>query len=226
MADETREERKYSFNLKGNLIAGILTVIPLFVVWVVLDFLFSLLADAGTPLILGFSAWLAPDYPDLAHFLTTPGVLSVIALLFVLILLYFIGFFATFVIGQQMIELFERMMKRIPLVHTIYSSTKKLVSALQTKPSNVQRVVLIAFPNPGMRAIGFVMATFADAKSGQELAAVFVPTAPNPTSGYLEIVPVEALIATDMTSEQAMAMVLSGGAVAPNSVSIQPAGSS
>ena len=228
MAEEKpeNEERKYSFNLRSNLIAGLLTVIPLYAVWIILDFLFGLLSDAGEPLIVNLASWLAPSYPDMANFLVNPTVLSVIAALFVLIILYFVGFFATFVIGQQLIDIFEAMIRRIPLVHTIYSSTKKLVSALQTKPSNVQRVVLIGFPNPNMRAIGFVMKTFLDAKTGRELAAVFVPTAPNPTSGYLEIVPVETLIATDMTMEQAMAMVISGGAVAPEGVSIQQAGPS
>lgn len=224
MSDEKREkekeEKKYSFNLRSNLIAGLLTVIPLYAVWVILAFLFDLLSEAGKPLILNLASWLAPSFPDFANFLLNPTVLSLIAALFVLIILYFIGFFATFVIGQQLIDMFEAMIRRIPLVHTIYSSTKKLVSALQSKPTNVQRVVLVEFPNPNMRAIGFVMRTFNDAATGQELAAVYVPTAPNPTSGYVEIVPVGKLVSTELTMEQAMAMVISGGAVAPEKLSI------
>jgi uncharacterized membrane protein len=100
----------------------------------------------------------------------------------------------------------------------IYSSTKKVISVLQTKQDNVQRVVLIDFPNADMRAIGFAMRTFHETTTGQELTAVFVPTAPNPTSGYLEIVPTANLIPVDMTADQAMAMIVSGGVVGPEKI--------
>jgi len=113
---------------------------------------------------------------------------------------------------------------RIPLVEAIYSATKKLVGVLQQKPGGVSRVVLIEFPHPGLRAIGLVMKTFRDSVSGEELAAVFVPTGPNPTSGYLEIAPASRLTATDMTMDQAMSMILSGGAMAPDQISIVPTG--
>jgi uncharacterized membrane protein len=89
------------------------------------------------------------------------------------------------------------------------------MSVLQNKPSGAQRVVLIEFPSPGLKSVGFVTRVFHDA-GGRELAAVYVPTTPNPTGGYLEIVPVERLTATDWTVDQAMAFILSAGAVAPD----------
>ena len=85
---------------------------------------------------------------------------------------------------------------------------------IQKKPAGTQRVVLIDFPSPELKSVGFVTRTFQDA-NGRELAAVYVPTTPNPTGGYLEIVPIEKLIATDWSVDQAMAFVLSVGAVAP-----------
>jgi uncharacterized membrane protein len=87
---------------------------------------------------------------------------------------------------------------------------------LQNKPTGTQRVVLIDFPSPELKTIGFVTRVFADA-SGRELAAVYVPTTPNPTGGYLEVVPLDKLTATDWSVDQAMAFILSGGAVAPDS---------
>src|SRR5690606_29419745 len=93
--------------------------------------------------------------------------------------------------------------------------TKKLLSGLQSKPSGTQRVVLIDFPSPDLKSIGFVTRVFRDA-GGRELAAVYVPTTPNPTGGYLEIVPVERLTATDWSVDQAMAFILSAGAMAPD----------
>jgi uncharacterized membrane protein len=91
---------------------------------------------------------------------------------------------------------------------------------MQQKPEGASRVVLVEFPHPGLRAVGLVMRTFRDSKTGEELAAVFVPTAPNPTSGYLEIVATARLTATDMTMDQAMTMILSGGATTPDHISL------
>ena len=89
------------------------------------------------------------------------------------------------------------------------------MSMLQKKPAGTQRVVLIDFPSPELKSIGFVTRVFQDA-SGREYAAVYVPTTPNPTGGYLEIVPIERLVATDWSVDQAMAFILSAGAAAPD----------
>jgi len=89
---------------------------------------------------------------------------------------------------------------------------------MQTKPEGVQRVVLIEFPHRGMRAVGLVTRTLRDDRTGAQFAAVYVPTTPNPTSGYLEIVPIERITPTDWTMDQAMAFIISGGAISPGSV--------
>jgi uncharacterized membrane protein len=106
-------------------------------------------------------------------------------------------------------------------VQLIYSAAKKLVDVLRQKPGQqTQRVVLLDFPSEGLKAIGFVMRTFPDATTGEDLAAVYVPTAPNPTSGYLQIVPLSRLTPTDIQGDQAMTMILSGGAVTPDHISL------
>ena len=87
----------------------------------------------------------------------------------------------------------------------------------------MQRVVLIPFPSPEMKTVGFVTRTFRDEVSGQDLAAVYVPTTPNPTSGYLEIIPSELVIETDWSVDQAMTFIMSGGAVAPDRISFDGA---
>ena len=110
---------------------------------------------------------------------------------------------------------FESVIERIPVAHSIYGGAKKLMTMLQHKPTGTQRVVLIDFPSPELKSIGFVTRVFRDA-SGTELAAVYVPTTPNPTGGYLEIVPLDRLVATDWSVDQAMAFILSAGAVGPD----------
>src|SRR5690348_15287138 len=140
------------------------------------------------------------------------------ALLITLGSLYLLGFVANRVIGQRFLNAFDTLLHRIPLVQTIYGGTKKLMAVLQQKPSGVQRVVLVDFPHPGSKAIGFVTRLMIEEGSGREMAAVFVPTTPNPTGGFLLTLPVEALTPTDWTMDQGMAFIISGGAVAPDTL--------
>jgi len=212
----------FHLNLQAYLIAGLLTLTPLIVVWFVFDFLLGVLYRAGHPLASGLADFIDERVPALKPIFEDYWVHSVIAVIAALLVLYAIGAVASRVIGIRLIAMFERVIARIPLVEAIYSATKKLVGVLQQKPEGASRVVLVEFPHPGLRAVGLVMKTFRDATTGEELAAVFVPTAPNPTSGYLEIAPASKLTATDMSIDQAMTMILSGGAMAPDHMSLNP----
>ena len=78
--------------------------------------------------------------------------------------------------------------------------------------------MLIEFPSSTMKTIGFVTATLKDSETGEDIAAVYVPTTPNPTSGYLELVPAKRLIATSLSVEEAMSFIISGGSSAPESI--------
>ena len=113
-------------------------------------------------------------------------------------------------------------MARVPLANLVYTSVRKLLDILQTKPGSTQRVVLVDFPHREMKAIGLVTRVLKEEGTGRELAAVYVPTTPNPTSGYLEIVPVEKITATDWTVDQAMSFIISGGAVSPAEIPFSP----
>ena len=127
-----------------------------------------------------------------------------------------VGWLTRRVLGQRMLRWFESLIQRIPLANTVYGSARKLLDILQTKPDGTQRVVLIDFPHREMKTLGFVTRVVREQGTGRELAAVYVPTTPNPTSGYLEIVPVEKMTPTDWTVDQAMSFIISGGAVAPD----------
>jgi uncharacterized membrane protein len=201
--------------LQRNLITGLLTFVPLWLTWVVFKFIFSFLSHVGAPIVAGLFAGLAAAFPGAAAWLSQEWFQSIIAFIGTIIAFYLVGLAANRVFGQRLLGAFENLISRIPLVHTIYGGTKKLMTMLSTKPAGTQRVVLIDFPSPELKSIGFVTRVFVDA-TGRELAAVYVPTTPNPTGGYLEIVPVEKLVATDWSMDQAMAFLLSGGAVGPD----------
>ncbi len=207
-----------SLRIKRYLLTGLLTIIPLWVTWLVFRFVLSVLAGLGAPLVAGVVNLIGLVAPTAAAELNSVWLINILALLLTLGLLYLIGLLAHLVVGQRLIHGFESLLQRIPLVQTIYGGTKKLMSVLQTKPGKTQRVVLVDFPREGMKVVGFVTRTMVEEGSGQEMAAVYIPTTPNPTGGYLEIVPVEQLTPTDWTMDQAMAFIISGGAMAPDSL--------
>ncbi|MDH5570994.1 MAG: DUF502 domain-containing protein [Gammaproteobacteria bacterium] len=207
-------------HLQRYLLTGMLTIVPVWITWVVFEFFLAQLSKLGMPLARLLSDLSQEAVPSL-HWLLAPWLQSLLAVLLTLLVLYILGLISSRVIGRRVVNLLDRIMNRIPVVQSIYGSVRKLISVLQTKPDNIQRVVLINFPSPEMRAVGFVTRVFTDSKSGEELAAVYVPTTPNPTSGYMEIVPLKSLIATEWTMDEAMTFIISAGAVAPEQLSIQ-----
>ena len=209
------------YHVKRYLITGLLTFIPLWLTWVVFSFIFSFLSHVGAPVVAGLFAGLSAAFPGSGAWLSQQWFQSIIAFVATILALYLVGWAADRVFGQRLLAAMDSMIDRIPLVHSIYGGAKKLLTLMQTKPSGTQRVVLIGFPTPEMKTFGFVTRVFQSA-NGRELAAVYVPTTPNPTGGYLEIVPVDDLIATDWSVDQAMAFIISGGAIGPETL---PSGS-
>jgi uncharacterized membrane protein len=201
--------------LQRYLITGLLTFIPLWLTWTIFAFVVSVLSHVGAPAVAATFAVISAIFPAAAEWLGQEWFRSIVAFIGTIVALYLLGFATSRMLGQRLLGGFERLITRIPLVQTIYGGSKKLMTMLQSKPGGTQRVVLIGFPSPTLKTIGFVTRTFTDA-AGHEMAAVYVPTTPNPTGGYLEIVPVDDLIATDWTVDQAMAFILSGGAAGPD----------
>ncbi|HEX3675410.1 MAG TPA: DUF502 domain-containing protein [Rhizomicrobium sp.] len=224
MPQDAPEKKGLHLNIQAYLLAGLLAITPLVVVWLVFSFFLGVLSDWGHPLAVELADFIEDRAPGVTPILSDPAVQFLIAIAVALLMLYLIGAIASRVLGAQIILLFERVVARIPLVDTIYAAAKKLIDVLRTKPGGAQRVVLIDFPHHGQKALGFVMRTFPDSQTGEELATVYVPTAINPTAGFLQIVPVSRLISTDIPADQAMTMIISGGAVAPDHISIAPPG--
>lgn len=201
--------------LRRYLITGLLTFLPLWVTWLAFKLVLGVLADIGRPWVNALLGALVAVAPRLAYVLSSRWFTFVLALLLIFAVLYLLGWFAHRVLGRRLIAAFDSLLERIPLVAMVYGGTKKLMAVLQERPSGTQRVVLVDFPRRGMKVVGFVTRVMTEEGSGREMAAVYIPTTPNPTSGYLEIVSVDELTPTDWTMDQAMAFIISGGAVAP-----------
>ena len=199
-------------SLQSNILAGILTIGPLFVTYLIFSFLLSTLAKAGLPVVQLFAA----IFP--AEWLGLPWLQSVLAVVLTLGVLYVAGRVTSLVVGRQAFNLFEALLERLPFVAKVYTSVRQLLDTMMAKKETSQRVVLVDFPIPGQKSIGFLTRTLTDSTSGAPLAAVLVPNAINPTSAFLQILPMERVTETDLSMEQAMSMLMTGGAVGPDTI--------
>ena len=208
-----------STNVRRNLLTGVVTVIPILVTIFVFSFFLNLLSGIGRPKLVILANAVKPISPDLARWLLeVPWLSTSLAVLLTLGMFYLLGWSMNRLMGRQILRSIEAWMQKIPLVTTIYGSTKKLVEAFRAENGRAQTVVLIPFPHARMKAVGLVTRTFLDEETGEEYAAVYVPTAPNPTGGYLEIVPVDELVTLDWTVDEAMTFVISGGTTSPDHI--------
>jgi uncharacterized membrane protein len=205
--------------MRTRIFAGLATVIPLWVTWVVVKFVFDTMRSATQPLIEHAIHWVArsagsqpgdiPVYVDWA--------VPVVAVLLTLFSLYLLGLLTANVLGRRVVLLLERLFEGLPLVKTIYGSTKRVILTLAGGSDSMQfqKVVLVEFPRPGMKCIGFLTSVIEDVDTGRKMATVFISTTPNPTTGYMQILPLEEVSETGWTVEEAVKVLMSGGILSP-----------
>jgi uncharacterized membrane protein len=186
--------------LGNRLLAGILFAIPLVVTYWVLSFGYGLVTGLSDPWLKAFGV----DFPGVGFLIT---ILAFVGL----------GFMATHVIGRRMLDRFEHFMLRIPVAGSIYSGAKQVLQTIQGVGTNPKpkRPVVVEYLMPGSYLFGYATGHFIEAGSGQEMTTVFVPTAPNPTTGLIIAVPSEKVRACDLSMEEATKMLVSGGLIMP-----------
>ena len=137
-------------------------------------------------------------------------------LILTLLIIFALGIFVTNVLGRRLFSWGERLISSIPLVKNIYNTLKQITNAFSgaTQTENYQRVIYIQYPRKELWTISFVTSESVDG-SGEEYYHVFVPTTPNPTSGVFIIVPKKDAIEADLTVEEGLKAVISGGLLAP-----------
>ena len=143
------DEHRQHGTLKRYFITGLISIIPLWITWLVLSFLFNMLSGIGSPVVKWLGKQASPRFPQVAELLESEMTLSIVGVVLVVGCLFLLGWFTTNIIGRRLFQFFEGVFHRIPFVKTIYGSVKKLISVLGDKPKgDVQRVVLINFPTP------------------------------------------------------------------------------
>ncbi|MEM9159525.1 MAG: DUF502 domain-containing protein [Verrucomicrobiota bacterium] len=145
---------------------------------------------------------------------------NIIATLIVLAIVTVLGYLSRYVMAKYLISLGDKVLNNIPVVNTVYTSVKQIVDTFSSQNRAVfQEVVLIEFPRPGSRAIGFLTGSAKgeiQKRTEDDLINIFVPTTPNPTSGFLVMFPRKDVTFLDMTVGEGMKLIISGGAVVPD----------
>jgi len=189
---------------------GLFAILPLTITIGLFVITFRLILDWLRPV----RALLANRYPALID------AIPYVEILFIFAIIFLIGSLLRTFFIRSAVHTLEALVIRIPLVRPVYGGIRQLVQAfsLQDKMT-FKKVVMIEFPRPGLYSIGFLTSQLPDQiapQGGRKFFNVFVPTTPNPTSGYFVIVPEQDIIVADLTRQEAMAMIISGGIIQPD----------
>ena len=186
--------------IRNNFIAGIVALIPIGITLYLTLFIIKLSTNL-IPKEINPNNYLPFDIPGLE-------------ILIALILITFVGWLSLSFLGQKFFELFNNVLKKIPILRTIYSAIGQMTESFTKNEKNKSSVVLLEYPRKGIWAVGFATkenkGVIAE-KVNEEIVNVFVPTTPNPTSGFLLMVPKKELIYLDVTFEQASKFIVSAG---------------
>ena len=185
-------------NLRSKLLTGIITLLPLYLTYNVLKFFFKPLNNISEPILnrLGI------EIPFLGILLTLLLVLS-------------IGIAVTNFLGRKLFKIGEKIVKKVPFVSSIYSSIKQILDTLTNSSADeFKGAVYIQYPRKGLWTMAFISGE-SISKSGKTFFHLFVPTTPNPTSGFFLMIPKEDAIESNMSVEDGLKTIISGGLLAP-----------
>ncbi len=194
--------------IKRNFLAGLLVLLPISLTIYVIVFLFKLVDR--------FLDYLPTKYNPQTYLpFHIPG-LGFILLVFII---FFIGLLARNYIGHKLVDMWEQLVGRIPFIRSIYIATKQLAETIFIKTNtNLKRVVLVEYPRKGLYVLGFTTGITKGEiqdKTHKKVINVFIPTTPNPTSGFYLLVPEEDLKYLEMAVEDAFKLLISGGIITP-----------
>ncbi len=201
--------------IRKTLLTGLVIAMPLIVtIWVV-SICFSILDENVSPIVKASVEWAVPDQ---YHF-WVEIIAPVISLLIIFSVTYALGFLGSKVMGRQIIKGAEDLFVRIPLVRGVYSGTRQFLDTFSgSNQKAFSQVVLIEYPRKDIWALGFVTNETqgeVQDRTADRVVSVFLPTTPNPTSGFLLFIPKNDLVVMHMSVDDAFRMIISGGVLAP-----------
>ena len=204
MAKTLKKKRSFLARLRNYFITGIVVLVPIGITLYLTKFFISV------------SSNLIPKEINPNSYLpfSIPGLEILLSIIFITV----IGWLSLSFIGKKILQLVNETLKRIPILRTIYSAIGQMTESLAPRKGNKKSVVLVEYPRKGSWAVGFATKDNKgeiSKKTSTELVNVFVPTTPNPTSGFLLMFPKKDLIYLDMTFEEASKFIVSAGTSNP-----------
>ena len=194
--------------LRRHFLAGLLVTVPIGATILILVWIFNQVDNILRPVI---EPILGRHVPGIGFGVTV-------------VLIYLIGVIVSNVGGKKLLGYGESLLARVPLVRPIYSGIKQIVESFSTPGKNgLMQVVLIEFPRKGIWTLGFIT-NESPVQSGETHLNIFIPTSPNPTSGFLQITKEEEVIRTDLSVDEALKMIVSAGRVSPQGIGDRLAG--
>ncbi len=185
-------------NLKSKIFAGIAALFPIYLTYIVLKFLFVTLEKISAPMLKKIGV----EIPGLGILLT-------------LILIYLLGLVVTNFLGKKIFNLGERILTKVPIVNTIYTTLKQITDTFTKGTAETfEGAVYIQYPRKGLWTMAFISGE-SSSKEGLSYYHLFVPTTPNPTSGFFLMIPQADTIPTGMSVEEGLKTIISGGMLAP-----------
>ncbi|NOZ12792.1 MAG: DUF502 domain-containing protein [Acidobacteria bacterium] len=205
---------KHRRKLKTIFFTGILVITPALVSLLVIYYIFDKIDGILSPIIHRSLALYAPE-------LSIPGpLISIVSVFLIVLIIFIVGLFAGNYIGKKVFSLLDALLSKTPIVKGVYLAVKQFMNAFKISSSErFHKVVALEYPKDGMWVIGFVTSDVGPSKTSvitqnkEPLLNVFIPTTPNPTSGYLVMVSPEKVRELDMTIEQGVKFVVSAGVV-------------
>jgi uncharacterized membrane protein len=225
-AGESRLWFSFRTLLRTRIVAGLLTVLPIWLTYVLVRFIFdpafNVMKSTTVPVATKLTELLRKSPNPLISWVLeiySPWVVPTVAVLLTLFLLYCLGLFSANVFGRRIIDSIESVFERLPMIKTLYRSIKQITVAIGDFQSmHFQRVVLIDFPSPGMKRVAFLTSVMTDAETGRRIATVFVPYTPYLVTGFMQLVPLDEVWETNWSVEQAVKWIMSGGIIHPSTL--------
>ena len=206
----TGPEHPFRRHVRHRVLSGLALLVPVGITWFVL----SLLYGATVGVVSSGLQPILPGAPDWA--------VVVISVAGLVVLLYLLGFLAANVLGRRLIGLAEKMIAQIPMLDSVYGTSKQIVEMFRSESGvGRRRVVLVPFPHPDTRIVGFMTGTVSF-QEDNPMATVFIPTTPNPTTGFLQFFPMKDVIELDWETDETIQFIMSAGIIRPESLESVP----
>lgn len=222
-ADRSRGPLSTLATLRNLLLAGVVIAIPLVVTIWVLNLAYRFIQGISEPLLRQVVLVPADRAQGIAR--QDLGDIPGVSFLVTVLLLLLLGFISTNVFGKRVLEFVEKLLLRVPVVATVYAGVKQVIDSFKSfnSGSSFSRVVYVEYPSPGCRLLGFVTGKFYDRQLDESMTAVFLPTAPNPMTGFVIVTPTRNVVDADLTMEEASKLIVSAGLVVPQRLATVPA---